>query len=146
MLHKRIHIDLLQKPPKEVVENTHHAPIDVLPGLSHEFLLATEELVAALYAPQDPANLQIAVETLVKEAQAFQPALQTASFLHSSSPVDDLQKKMADVTVAEAAAETKTESTDDKKRRERQKWFDTCFDKVDKISHRVLAELENDAQ
>lgn len=146
MLHKRIHIDLLQKPPKEVVENTHHASVDALPGLSHRFLLATEELVAALYAPQDPANLRIAVETLVKEAQAFEPTLRAALFLQSSSPEDDLQRKMADVTVTEEVAETETESADDKKRKERRKWFDTCVDQVDKISQQVLAELESDAQ
>ncbi|KAF7789515.1 hypothetical protein EIP86_000461 [Pleurotus ostreatoroseus] len=144
LLHKRIQIDLLQKASKQVAENTKHSPVDALPALSHNLLLATEELVAALYAPQDLPSLRAAVETLVKEAQTFRPALQAAQFLSSESALDDLPKKMHSLTTADVSAEPKPESADEKKRRETQKWFDTCFDQVDKVSQKVLAGLRND--
>ena len=144
LLHKRIQIDLLQKASKQVAENTKHSPVDALPALSHNLLLATEELVAALYAPQDLPSLRAAVETLVKEAQTFRPALQAAQFLSSESALDDLPKKMHSLTTADVSAEPKPESADEKKRRETQKWFNTCFDQVDKVSQKVLAGLRSD--
>ena len=64
--------------------------------------------------------------------------------MSSKSVLDDLQKKMDGLTTADVLAEAKPESIEAKKWREMLKWFDTCFDQVDKVSQRVLAGLGSD--
>lgn len=140
LLHKRIHIDLLKRPPKEVKADTSQPSIDELPGISHAFLLSVEELVAAFYAPQDEAAVRSAVLGLTTAAQSCRPALEAAHFLRSQNtaagqePIDDLQTKLADLAVSDAEAL--------KKQRETQKWFDTCFGHVSKLSQSALSGLE----
>ena len=119
--------------------------MDGLPGHSHTFLLAVEEVVATLYAPQDVSALRDAVAALAKAASDFRPPLETAQLLQlrdapsqQEDPVDELQRKMANVTVEQT-------QTAKQQPRNTQKWFNTCFGQVDQLSQKVLSELDGDA-
>ena len=143
LLHKRIHIDLLKKPRPDALSRSTDPSMDVLPVLSQAFLVAAEETVAALYSPQDVPTVTEAVTVLGKSAAGFRSPLETARFIQARDPplpqdaIEEVIQKVASVTV--------TETPEAKKQRETQKWFDTCFNQVDKLSQKVLSGLRGDA-
>ena len=140
LLHKRIHIDLLKKPRPDAATKSTDAPMDALPTRSHAFLIAVEETVAALYSPQDVIALTEAVTVPGQAAANFRPPLELTSFIRTKETpqpkdaVEEVGEKMAAVTVTQPAEADKT-----------QKWFDTCFEQVAKLSQKVLSELHEES-
>lgn len=140
LLHKRIHIDLLKKPRPETASKSADKSMDALPTRSQAFLVAVEETVAALYSPQEVSALTEAVTVLSKTAADFRPPLEATLFLRAKDsqapkdPMQEVEQKMAAVTVTETVAVDKT-----------QKWFDTCFEQVGKLSQKVLSGLHDDS-
>ncbi|KAI0372885.1 hypothetical protein BV20DRAFT_1034150 [Pilatotrama ljubarskyi] len=131
LLHKRVVPDILANLPTSTSDsNALTAALDALPSRSHALVLALEELVAALYAPQDPAALASAVAT-------FSDA---TNKLHSSAtsnillpPETGLVKQMGALSVAGGSGANGGE----KKVKDARKWFDACLAQVNKSAQAI---------
>ncbi|KAI9566430.1 hypothetical protein HD554DRAFT_2025334 [Boletus coccyginus] len=102
LLHKRIFLDLLAHPSSAPV-----SAFDALLLQSNLLLSTSDDLVAALYTPHDPANVHIQILELAKISTSLQSQLPV--FLPAT---------------AEATSSSPT------KKRADQKWFDTCVDQI----------------
>lgn len=102
LLHKRIFLDLLAHPSSAPV-----AAFDALLVQSNLLLSTSDDLVSALYAPQDPTYVYAEILELSKIATALQTQLAVFTDELTSQLVEDA-----------------TVSTSDKK------WFDTCVDQI----------------
>ena len=107
------------------------------------FLTEVEEVVATLYAPQDlPAQVE-AVRNVTQATLSFRSELDQAKLLQPApspeqDPVDALQKKVSDITIDET-----DEAKEQRLAREKiQKWFDTCFSRISRLSQTILSELD----
>ncbi|KAI0664617.1 Grap2 and cyclin-D-interacting-domain-containing protein [Cubamyces menziesii] len=131
LLHKRIVPDVLANVSGSGPELL--AALDALPSHSHSVVLAVEELVASLYAPQKPAALSSAVT-------AFSNAIHQ---LHASAVADTLLSSDGDVAKQMSALTLDggegARSNGDKQKDPR-RWFDACLAQIDK-SARAVDEL-----
>ncbi|PSR94111.1 hypothetical protein PHLCEN_2v4539 [Hermanssonia centrifuga] len=135
MMHKRIILDILKQstPPKDASATS----IDVLPGLSHTLLLACEELVAVLYAPQDSRAIRSAILSLAETVRKVKTSLLSTQLLpdiRPSADVGSLEKKMGQVSI--------NNETPAKKERNVRAWFNTCFEQIEKLSQTIGSSLE----
>lgn len=130
-MHKRVLLDILKSAPAKS-----SSTLDALPQRSRDILVTVEELIAALYSPQDTSAIKAAVETLAADVTKLKVALLDGKLLVdaddkiSTSDVDSLQKKMATVSV---------NGSTQKKPTDVRKWFDTCFEQVTKLSQTVTS-------
>ena len=109
--------------------------VDSLLDISHSFLLAHEEVVATLYAPQKPEAFYEAVGELASSLrQAKSELLEFRSILAlalESQGISGLEKKMAAATISGGQSEPA------KKEKDVRKWFETCFEQVAKLCQGV---------
>lgn len=103
--------------------------LDALPPLSSSVVIAIEELVAALYAPQKPATLAASVSSVVEAVRAVHASIIIDVLL----PLRNLDKEMNALEISEA-------KDGGEKARDPQKWFDTCLAQIDK-SAKVVDEM-----
>ncbi|KAH9901583.1 Grap2 and cyclin-D-interacting-domain-containing protein [Cubamyces lactineus] len=136
LLHKRIVPDILAN-----VSGTDPqllAALDALPPQSHSIVLALEELVASLYAPQKPAALSSAIA-------AFSDAIHK---LHASAVTDTLLSSGADVAKQMSALNLdnneSANSNGDKQKKDPRRWFDACLAQIDKSAKAVDELLASD--
>ncbi|KAF8447966.1 hypothetical protein L210DRAFT_794150, partial [Boletus edulis BED1] len=108
LLHKRIFLDLLAHPSS--------APVSAFDDLllqSNQLLATSDDLVAALYTPHDPADIREQILELAEITTALQTQL--AIFLPN-----DLTDQLRALNIDTAP----TKKIADKK------WFDTCVDQI----------------
>lgn len=97
-LHKKILRDL----QSEVFSDLPTQSVDLLPEHSHQLLLVAEDLVASLYAPQDPAAVQQAVDSVNEKFQAFRETLFGRPQNTVDSELRALEDRMAKVAINES--------------------------------------------
>ncbi|GJE90901.1 hypothetical protein PsYK624_070470 [Phanerochaete sordida] len=102
MLHKKILRDL----QSQVFKDAANPILDALPSHSHELLLASEDLVASLYAPQKPATVLRAVKSIDDRFQDFKRTLFATT--STSTAVEDLAQKMSKASISEASPSQST--------------------------------------
>ena len=122
LLHKRIFLDILPYPSPAPL-----SAFDALIQLSDELLAASDDLVAALYSPQDPD--QVREVTLQLSDIVTRIHTQLAVFL---SPTDQLTQQLLAISL------NRTSSTS--KKRADQKWFDTCVDQIVRLCSKLTEE------
>ncbi|KAG6376145.1 hypothetical protein JVT61DRAFT_2119 [Boletus reticuloceps] len=111
LLHKRIFLDLLPHPSS--------APVSAFDDLllqSNQLLSTSDDLVAALYTPHDPAYIREQILELAEIATALQTQL--AIFLPN-----DLTNQLRALNVDNGNAAPTKKMAD-------KKWFDTCVDQI----------------
>lgn len=141
LLHKRVHLDILKATSPTVSD----ASLDKLPHHSHTILLAAEELVAALYAPQDISSLRSTIVSSAAVVDQLRVALYQ-DILLSSEPrepregtdVDALQSGLEELSVSGGSRR--------KKETDVRKWFDTCFEQIAKLSRTIVASLDAECE
>ncbi|CAL1705071.1 unnamed protein product [Somion occarium] len=127
LLHKRIMLDLLKKGQTYSSEFSRRA--DSLLDMSNTLLLAHEEIVAVLYAPQKLPAISESLAELVTAVKRVQDTLLNQELLPPPRPVDgvaSLEQTLAAVSISK--------SETPKKERDVRKWFDTCFEQMFKLS------------
>ncbi|EKM55503.1 uncharacterized protein PHACADRAFT_95478, partial [Phanerochaete carnosa HHB-10118-sp] len=97
-LHKKILRDLRSQVFKDLPVQA----LDTLPSHSHGLLIASEDLVASLYAPQDSAAILRAVKSIDDKFQDFKKTL-----FASTSSVEELEEKMDKATLSDAGSSQK---------------------------------------
>ncbi|KZT70120.1 hypothetical protein DAEQUDRAFT_224967 [Daedalea quercina L-15889] len=127
LLHKRVQLDLLAKPASQPASS---ATLDSLPAHSQAILVELEDAVATLYAPQDPAAIAAAISSLVNSVKSLQAVV--IPMLPSASSTSK-------TTVGSVASESKGAQTDVRR------WFVTCFEQIDKLSHSLGESLEQES-
>jgi hypothetical protein len=105
LLHKRIHLDVLAHPSPAPV-----SAFDALLAQSNLLLSTSDDLVSALYAPQDPVYVCAEILELAKIATSLQTQL--AVLLPATDGLTD---------------QPSVEETSDKT------WFDTCVDQIRRL-------------
>ncbi|KIP09482.1 hypothetical protein PHLGIDRAFT_116276 [Phlebiopsis gigantea 11061_1 CR5-6] len=95
-LHKKILRDFQSK----VFAGLPISSTDLLPEHSHQLLLAAEDLVASLYAPQDPAAVRHAVDTVNDKFQVFRVTLfgRTSQTVVAAS--QSIEERMGQVSIS----------------------------------------------
>lgn len=141
LLHKRVQLDILKNAKSSTFKTR---SLDALPQHSHNLLLAMEESIAALYSPQDPSAIRSSTTSLAENVIQLKTVLYDQEFLGTESAgsegaadVEALAKKMTEVSVNSSSAHSKTHNI--------RKWFDTCFDQIQKLSQTIIASLDEDS-
>ncbi|PIL24203.1 hypothetical protein GSI_13956 [Ganoderma sinense ZZ0214-1] len=133
LFHKRVVPDVLvplsSSPPDP---NGLNQALDALPPLSNSVVVAMEELVAALYAPQKLNPLAASVVSLVEAIRTVHASIATDLML---SPLN-LEKDMSALSINGA------KDGGEKKTKDPRKWFDSCLAQIDK-SAKAVGELLN---
>ncbi|OCH93371.1 hypothetical protein OBBRIDRAFT_885514 [Obba rivulosa] len=143
-LQKRVLLDIFprissQSPP---VSN---ATLDALPTHSHNLLINSEELTAALYAPQDLANISSAITSLAGAVSQLQSALLDGAMLPPprTPDADALAEGVSSMRVSNDGATEKPKTPT--KDRDVRGWFDTCFMQIDRLSKSLNDILASDS-
>ncbi|KAM5534075.1 hypothetical protein V8D89_012256 [Ganoderma adspersum] len=128
LFHKRVVPDVLgalsSSPPDLGSLNQ---ALDALPPLSNAVVVAMEELVAALYAPQKPDTLAASASFLAEAIRAVHESIAVDMLL----PPRDLEKVMDALSIDGA------KGGGEKKAKDPRKWFDSCLVQVDKSAKAV---------
>ncbi|KAI0647272.1 hypothetical protein C8Q79DRAFT_958586 [Trametes meyenii] len=129
LLHKRVAPDVLAKLPGAMTDSSALTEaLDALPPVSHATVLALEEVVASLYAPQKPATLASAVAGFTDAIRKLHATVVTATLIPSE---EALVRAMGALDVGGENGE---------KMKDPRKWFRTCLMQVDK-SAKAFEEL-----
>ncbi|KAG1756776.1 uncharacterized protein EDB91DRAFT_1241824 [Suillus paluster] len=123
LLHKRILLDLLSSAP---IMQPPNVALDALLLQSHALLAASDELVASLYVPQNPATIRKDSLALLGVINALH--LQLRIFFPDTS---SLEQQLSGLSI-------EGESTPSKPKADK-KWFDICFDQVTKTSTNLVS-------
>ncbi|KAG0707756.1 hypothetical protein DFH29DRAFT_823028 [Suillus ampliporus] len=118
LFHKRIMLDLLSSTPNTLPPNI---ALDALLLESHALQAASDELVASLYVPQNPATIRKDSLALLDVINALQSRLRIF-FPDTSS----LEQQLSGLSI-------EGDSTPSKPKADK-KWFDICFDQITKTS------------
>ncbi|KAI0636747.1 Grap2 and cyclin-D-interacting-domain-containing protein [Trametes polyzona] len=140
LLHKRVVPDVLaglSGPQLDSEPLT--AALDALPSRSHAVVLALEELVAALYAPQKPAALASAVAAFSDATRRLHASVVTDALLPREA---DLAVQMGGLSVQDASSGK--EGGETKVKKDPRKWFDACRAQIDKSAKAVEELLSPD--
>ncbi|KAK7693718.1 hypothetical protein QCA50_003290 [Cerrena zonata] len=138
LLHKRIMLDLLKKGHTYPSDYSQRA--DSLLETSHSLLLAHEEVVAVLYAPQKPSTISEAIAELASCIVQAQNTLIKQKLLPPSRDPGDI----AELEKMSAAAISGDQPTGAKKERDVRKWFDTCFEQLGKLCGSIVDNVASD--
>jgi len=137
LLHKRILPDLIKPLDENAIEDV--AKLDIFPSISNSLLLCLEELVAVLYAPQDPSSISSAISSLQDTVRSTQSTLTTEGAISQvASNIKTLQSSMGEMRLG-------NQSGTPKKDKDPVKWFDTCFAQVYKLSKSISDALDSEA-
>ncbi|KAI9057885.1 hypothetical protein FKP32DRAFT_1310487 [Trametes sanguinea] len=131
LLHKRVVPDILSRvslsqPTSEALI----AALDALPARSHAVVLAMEELVAALYAPQKPAALRSAVATFAEAMTQMHASALAEPLLSSDSEMANQLEALS----LHGGVEAKGGG---EKAKDPRKWFDACLAQIDKSAKAI---------
>ncbi|KAI0807598.1 hypothetical protein C8Q74DRAFT_75847 [Fomes fomentarius] len=129
LLHKRVVPDVLGGlTVTESIPDAVNSTLDALPPKSHALVLALEEVVATLYAPQKPDALATAVSSLVEAAHK----------LHDSIS-NDLLPSTVDVAARDLGALSLDggKSSGEKKAQDPRTWFESCRAQIDKTAKMI---------
>ncbi|KAH0830564.1 hypothetical protein J3R83DRAFT_2019 [Lanmaoa asiatica] len=118
LLHKRIFLDLLAYPTFAPV-----AALDTLLLQSNLLLSTSDDLVAALYTPQDPAHVRNHILQLAEIATSLQTQIPVFFPL-----TDELTNWLHALNVVDRT--TVSTSTSPSKKMADKKWFDTCVHQI----------------
>ncbi|PCH37961.1 hypothetical protein WOLCODRAFT_87743 [Wolfiporia cocos MD-104 SS10] len=125
LLHKRVQLDILSDASTATPSLE---ALDALPSCSHGLLVASEEVVAALYAPQNPANVASAITSLSTAVKTLRLTLEDGALLpRRNGDVDELTTGMATLSVG-------GNGVNGQKNRDARGWFETCFAQIEKLS------------
>lgn len=137
LLHKRVVPDVLAGlSGSQLGSEALTAALDALPSRSHAVVLALEELIAALYAPQQPAALSSAVSAFSDAVRHLHTSVVTDVFL---PPETDLANAMGALSVGEVKS-----GNGAKAKKDPRKWFDACLGQIDKSAKAVEDMLSPD--
>ncbi|KAI8989657.1 hypothetical protein BD414DRAFT_521947 [Trametes punicea] len=135
LLHQRVVSGMLTGvPASQLGPDALMAALDALPPRSHSVVLALEELVAMLYAPQKPAALASAVATFVNAITQLHTSVVTDVLLR---PETGMVERMGSLSLDSAEG---AKGSDEKKAKDPRRWFDACLAQINK-SARVINEL-----
>ena len=132
LYHKRVVPDVLNGLSSSAGSTeSFNSALDALPSKSHAVVLAVEEVLATLYAPQKPPALAAATSTLAEAIRQVHTTISSSSLMPPAVPETDLAKEMSGLSIegSRAAAE--------KKAKDPRKWFDSCLAQVDKTAKAV---------
>ncbi len=128
LFHKRVAPDVLGSLPSSPPDpDALNQTIDALPPLSNSVVVAMEELVAALYAPQNPTTLAASVSSLVQAIHAVHASITTDMLL----PPGNLEKDMNSLSI------NGVKDSGEKKVKDPRKWFGSCLVQIDKTAKAV---------
>ncbi|KAI0750926.1 hypothetical protein C8Q80DRAFT_1217828 [Daedaleopsis nitida] len=131
LFHKRVAPDVLAcVSTSESTLDITNAALDLLPSHSNAVVVALEEVVAALYAPQKLDALGAAVSTLVHSIHTVHDSIMGSALLPKTDQADELAKGMAALDVDGAKGV-------EKKPRDSRKWFESCRAQIDKSAKTV---------
>ncbi|EIW60102.1 uncharacterized protein TRAVEDRAFT_57469 [Trametes versicolor FP-101664 SS1] len=137
LLHKRVVPDVLAGlSGPQLDSEALTAALDALPSRSHAVVLALEEVIAALYAPQQPAALSSAVSAFSDAVRHLHTSVVTDVFL---PPETDLANAMGALSVGEVKS-----GNGAKAKKDPRKWFDACLGQIDKSAKAVEDMLSPD--
>ncbi|TBU65588.1 hypothetical protein BD310DRAFT_15783 [Dichomitus squalens] len=128
LFHKRVVPDVLGRlsnPPPD--PDALNQALDALPSLSKSVVVALEEVVAALYAPQRPAALAASISTLVSTIHA----VHTSVIVDILLPPADLERAMG------ALSMDSSKGGGEKAAKDPRKWFESCLAQIDKLHDQV---------
>lgn len=131
LLHKRVVPDVLggiSTLPQD--PDALNQVLDALPPLSNSVVVALEEVVAALYAPQDPNALGASALALVETIRAVHASATVILLL----PPTNLEEELGGLSIDGAKG-------GEEKAKDPRKWFDSCLAQVDKSAKIVLDDL-----
>ncbi|KAH9952133.1 hypothetical protein B0H21DRAFT_715931 [Amylocystis lapponica] len=141
LLHKRVLLDILSNPSPTSphVDHNPHTILDAFPPHSHTLVLASEELVAALYAPQDQSDIVSAVSALADVVHRLHQRLLDSTLLSSvRNSMDELTNGVGALSVTGTADSIQGSR---KKQKDVRKWFDTCFAQIGSLTKSVVDTL-----
>ncbi|KAG5641286.1 hypothetical protein DXG03_005577 [Asterophora parasitica] len=130
LLHKRIRKDILSPPstsplklPSHIIEH-----LDTLPPHSSALLVASDDLVSTLYAPQNPSNVSAELASFTDVVNALRSTILVI---------------LQEPTLAEHMEAMSLQGTGASKRDPR-KWFETCFSQIQKAMEGLESTLNID--
>ncbi|KAL0946898.1 hypothetical protein HGRIS_013062 [Hohenbuehelia grisea] len=127
LLHKRILQDILNSSDTSAPIPT----LDTLPRHSQALLSASDDLIAALYVPQDPENIRAELEAFSKVTSALQESL--AAFFPPSPPIEI---QLAGMKLEENGSQVAQQGGSSSA-----KWFVNCFKQITKGLQDLVQEL-----
>ena len=128
LFHKRVLPDVLNVLPASPLDpDSLNMALDALPSQSNAMVLAMEEVVAALYAPQKLDVLAAALTSLVQATRQLHALIMVNQLM----PPVDLAKEMSGLSV---------EGAPEKKPKEPRKWFSLCIGQIEKAA-KVVDEI-----
>ena len=127
-------MDILSVSPSPNTIGVSNTTLDLLPAHSHAFVLACEEIIASLYAPQNPSTLASTTSALADAINRLRATLIENALLPPprTSDVDQLAAGAKTITVS-AGGPSNNERGGGKNDRDSRKWFDTCFVQIEKL-------------
>jgi len=135
LMHKRILLDVLTS---QTAVHADNAALDILPSHSHSLLLASEEVVSTLHAPQDLSDIASSVEKHADVVARLQALLVDRDLLPVPSTDVD--------AIAEGLEALKVGDSQKKARKDVRRWFDTCFAQIQTLSSSVAASLAQEGE
>ncbi|KAI0819514.1 hypothetical protein BC628DRAFT_1017674 [Trametes gibbosa] len=137
LFHKRVIPDLLSGP--QLKSSDLIAALDMLPSQSQSIVVALEELVAALYAPQIPSSIASAVAILAESIRTLHASIIAEILLPLES---GLVQRMGVLGINHGGdGEGKSDA---KEKKDPRKWFDNCVAQIDKSAKAVEEMLSLD--
>ncbi|TFK80740.1 hypothetical protein K466DRAFT_558774 [Polyporus arcularius HHB13444] len=131
LYHKRVVPDVLNGLSSSVESSEGlHSALDALPSRSHAVVLALEEVVATLYAPQKPPALAAAASSLAEAIHQVHGTITNPTLMSPALQETDLAKELSRLSIEGSKAA-------DKKAKDPRKWFDSCLAQVDKAAKAV---------
>lgn len=106
------------------------AALDDLPVKSRTLMSASDDLVATLYAPQNPADISSAISSFTTAIGAIRETLYPL-LPPPLSETDTFASQLSEVSIQGTT----------KKGKDVRKWFVTCFDQFHKLSVNVIDAL-----
>ncbi|OSD08630.1 hypothetical protein PYCCODRAFT_39800 [Trametes coccinea BRFM310] len=139
LLHKRVVPDVLSRVSmSQPTSDALIAALDALPARSHAVVLAMEELVAALYAPQKPTTLRSAVAAFADAMTQMHASALAEPLLPSDSEITNQMGALSLNSGAEAKG-------GGEKAKDPRKWFDACLAQIEKSAKAIDEMLAPDA-
>ncbi|RPD66363.1 hypothetical protein L226DRAFT_500670 [Lentinus tigrinus ALCF2SS1-7] len=131
LYHKRVVPDVLNglSTSAEGLEAL-NSGLDALPSRSHAVVLAVEEVVATLYAPQKPPALAAATSSLAEAIRQIHTTLTNSILVPPVVQETDLAKEMSGLSIEGSNAA-------EKKVKDPLKWFNSCLAQIDKTAKAV---------
>ena len=136
-MHKRVVPDILANVSGTQPELL--AALDALPPHSHSVVVALEELVASLYAPQKPTALSSSLAAFSDAIHKLHASAVTGALLPSDADVAEQLSALA------LGGNASGRGNGDKQKKDPRRWFDACLAQIDKSAKAVDELLASDS-